>query len=66
MGKFSDGNKNNKIHRLTHGFSSRKYCLKPDILGLPHVLVPLNVDFVELPGDRRDQILLHLHGDVLR
>ena len=34
--------------------------------GLPDVLVPLDVDLVELAGDRRDEVLLHLHRHVLR
>ena len=34
--------------------------------GLPDVLVPLDVDLVELARDRRDEVLLHLHRHVLR
>ena len=32
----------------------------------PDVLVPLDVDLVELSRDGRDQVLLHLHRHVLR
>jgi hypothetical protein len=33
---------------------------------LPDILVPLDVDFVELPFNRGDDVCLHLHGYVLR
>ena len=32
----------------------------------PDVLVPLDVDLVELARDRRDEVLLHLDRHVLR